>query len=128
MPLLPEQRAQFDSEGWVIVEDVFDQSDFGELLDDFESIVDNISHELREHNAVDTFAEDTSFDDKYKWMVCQTAAMAHEDNPWPGLNGNPFDISLPQSGVETDTRSRPCRVQPDVGIHHVRRLRPAHSR
>ena len=110
MPLLPEQRAQFDSEGWVIVEDVFDQSDFVTLLDDFETIVDNIRHEIHEYTEADTLAKDASFEDKYKWMVCQTASMAQKsvshkiENRWPGLNGNPFDISLPQRDIETDTR------------------------
>ena len=58
MPLLPEQRAQFDSEGWVIVEDVFDQSDFVTLLDDFETVVDNIRHEIHEYVEADTLAKD----------------------------------------------------------------------
>lgn len=96
--LTPVQHRQFETEGYVVVDDVLDpERDLTPILSDFEQVLDGISQALFWGGRIPSAFEDLPFTNRLVQVSMES-----------GLNLiQEFEISLPQSGVKLDTPIRP---------------------
>lgn len=100
--LSAEQLAQFDRDGYLVVENVLDQTeDLAPLFAEYSSILDGIVDGLVADGTLSSRYEDLSFADRLI-QVCLESKRVFSSH---------FDISLPQKGVKYDT---PMHVGPAV--------------
>jgi len=94
MKLTREQLQQFDEEGWLLVEDVFDpERDFAPVLADYERIADSLGDRMLAQGTISSYDRTASFAGKMISLAEQTG----------GFDTQPFDISLPQSSIRSET-------------------------
>lgn len=100
--LTAEQREQFDVEGYLLVEGLFDpERDIRPVLDEYNDVLDGLARDLvAEGQLVSTHA-DLPFAERLV-AICEESGRNFPQE---------FDFSLPQSGIRTDT---PIHVGPAV--------------
>ena len=100
--LTADQRAQFDAEGYLVVEDVLDRdADLQPLLVEYASVLDELAHQYRAEGAIAATYEELDFPDRLVRISVESGRK---------LSGH-FDISLPQTGIRPDT---PIHLGPAV--------------
>ena len=100
--LSAEQLAQFDRDGYLVVENVLDQTeDLAPLFAEYSSILDGIVDGLVADGTLSSRYDDLPFSDRLV-QVCMESKRVFSSH---------FDISLPQKGVKYDT---PMHVGPAV--------------
>ena len=100
--LTPDQVAQFEEEGYLIVEDLFDlEEDLAPVIEEYEQVLDNLAIELFEQGTISNRYEDLPFSERLTRIYGESGA----------IHAQYFDFSLPQSGIRVDT---PMWVGPSV--------------
>lgn len=100
--LTAAQRAQFEDEGYLLVEGVLDPvADLAPVLDEYAGVLDGIARELQAEGAIGSTYPDLAFRERL------IAICAESGRNFP----QHFDFSLPQSGIRRDT---PIHVGPAV--------------
>ncbi len=88
------QVDQFETDGFVVVEDVFDpEADFAPLMSDYSAILDDVAGELLSRGEISTYDPTDAFQERVMDVVRQTGT----------LDLGPFDIILLQKNVHRDT-------------------------
>lgn len=88
-----EQR-QFEEEGYVVVDDVFDPGrEFDPVLREYDGVLDRLATELAASGAIRSTYSDLAFDERLARIYAETG------KAYPKY----FDLSLPQSGVSHQT-------------------------
>jgi len=102
MTLTSAQREQFETLGYLVVDDVLDPArDIQPVLDEYDAVLDGIAAALSAEGVIDTTYAGLPFAERLI-AVCEAA-----DRNFP----QHFDFSLPQSGVTPET---PIHVGPAV--------------
>ena len=97
-----DRKTQFEYQGYVVVEDVFDPAaDFAPLIAEWQVILDGIVDELYAAGSIPSRFDDLPFEQR----LIAVSAASGKNLP------RPFDISLPQKNVKADT---PIHVGPAV--------------
>lgn len=100
--LTPAQRAHFEHEGYVVVEDVLDpELDIAPIWDEYSDVLDEIARELLAEGAISSLYRDLDFNARLI-RICEESGRNFAQH---------FDFSLPQTGVEDST---PMHVGPAV--------------
>lgn len=100
--LTAAQRAQFDQEGFLLVEDVLDPvDDIQPVLDEYAGVLDGIARQLYDDGVIGSAYVSLPFTERL------VAVCAESGRNFP----QHFDFSLPQSGIRRDT---PIHVGPAV--------------
>ena len=100
--LSADQLAQFDRDGYLVVENVLDQQqDLAPLFAEYTTVLDGIVDRLISEGRLSSRYDDLSFSDRLI-EVCMESKQVFSSN---------FDISLPQKGIKYDT---PMHVGPAV--------------
>ena len=100
--LTAAQRAQFEDEGYLLVEDVLDPAaDLAPVLDEYAGVLDGIARGLLAEGAIGSTYPEVPFRERL------IAICAESGRNFP----QHFDFSLPQSGIRRDT---PIHVGPAV--------------
>jgi phytanoyl-CoA hydroxylase len=88
-----EQR-QFEEEGYVVVDDVFDpEQEFDPVTAEYDGVLDRLAAELHESGAISSTYSELAFSDRLARIYAETGQV------YPKY----FDLSLPQSGVTHQT-------------------------
>jgi len=88
------QRQQFEEEGFLVVEDVFDPArDFAPVMDEYRAILDGIADTLYAEGAIASRYEDRPFAERLTEICAESKQVLSQH----------FDFSLPQKGVLPDT-------------------------
>jgi phytanoyl-CoA hydroxylase len=100
--LTAAQRAQFEEEGYLLVEDLLDPvADIRPVLDEYAGVLDGIARQLYEEGVIGSAYASLPLIERL------VAVCAESGRNFP----QEFDFSLPQSGIRTDT---PIHVGPAV--------------
>ena len=92
--LTPEQRRQFDDEGWLLVDDVLDPArDLAPVIDEYAGVLDRLAATLYAEGKLQSLHRDLPFAERLIEICVETQA----------TYGQHFDIALPQRDVEPDT-------------------------
>lgn len=88
------QLEHFYSEGYVVVEDVFDaERDFEPLMADYDGLLDRVAGEMLSRGEISHYKATGSLQDRLIEVVEQVGQLSIQ----------PFDISLPQKNIKSDT-------------------------
>lgn len=88
------QLEHFSSQGYVVAEDVLDPTrDFEPLLADYSELLDKVARAMLSRGEIDDYDPLGSLQERLIEIIGQVGQMYIQ----------PFDISLPQKGIETDT-------------------------
>ncbi len=92
--LTRSQVDQFASEGYVVVEDVFEpQEDFASLMSDYSELLDGVASDLLSQGKISAYDPAAQFQERVLSVVRQAGT----------LDLSPFDITLTQKNVREDT-------------------------
>lgn len=92
--LTPEQRRQFDDEGWLLVEGVLDPArDLAPVIDEYAGVLDRLAETLCAEGKLGSPHRDLPFAERLIEICVETQA----------TYGQHFDIALPQQQVRPDT-------------------------
>ena len=101
-PLTPTELEQFEREGYVVVEDVFDvDRDLAPVVAEYEDVLDRVADNLYEAGRLTSRYEGLEFGERFT-QICVDL----NETIWPH-----FDISLPPGEITPDT---PCHTGPAV--------------
>lgn len=103
MPRLsPEQVAQFEEQGYLVVERLFDpEADLDPIIEEYKGVLDQLAHDLYEKGETTSLYEELPFGERLI-RIYQESGKVHAQY---------FDFSLPQGNVKFDT---PMWVGPAV--------------
>ena len=88
------QVDQFESEGYVVIDDVFEpKSDFAPLMADYSDILDSVADDLLSSGQISSYDPAALFQDRVMDVVRQSGT----------LDLGPFDIILTQKNIRDDT-------------------------
>ena len=87
------QVEQFETDGFVVVEDVIDPEYFAPLMSDYSDILDEVAADLLSHGEISTYDPTADFQERVLDVVRQAGT----------LDLGPFDIILLQQNVHRDT-------------------------
>jgi phytanoyl-CoA hydroxylase len=97
-----DQVAQFEEEGYLIVEDLFEfEEDLAPVIEEYEQVLDNLATELFEQGTISTRYEDLPFSERLTRIYGESGI----------VHAQYFDFSLPQSDIRGDT---PMWIGPSV--------------
>ena len=100
--LSPEQVAQFEEQGYLVVEQLLDpQAYLDPIIEEYKGVLDRLAHDLYEEGKITSLYEDLPFGQRLI-RIYQESGKVHAQY---------FDFSLPQGGVTEDT---PMWVGPAV--------------
>lgn len=92
--LTADEQRQFEEEGYVVVEDVFDpEKDFAPVVAEYDTVLDRLASELAAAGATSSTYAGLPFSDRLARIYGETQKV------YPKY----FDLSLPQRGVTHDT-------------------------
>lgn len=92
--LTADQQRQFEEEGYVVVEDVFDpERELDPVIEEYDGVLDRLATELFEAGAISSTYADLEFSSRLARIYAETGKV------YPKF----FDLSLPQRGVKHDT-------------------------
>lgn len=92
--LSPEQRQQFDREGYVVIRKAFDPERWlTPLLREYEEVLDRLAQNLFAEKRISSLYNDLSFDKR----IIEICAESNE------TNAQYFDFSLPQTNIRHET-------------------------
>jgi phytanoyl-CoA hydroxylase len=88
------QQSQFEQEGYVVVEDVFDpEQELDPVIEEYDGVLDTLATELLESGAISSTYPQLAFSDRLARIYAETGKV------YPKY----FDLSLPQRGVTHQT-------------------------
>ena len=94
LSMTDRQLEQFYSEGYVVVEDVFDPDrDFAPLNADYDELLDRVAGEMLSRGEITHYEATGTFQDRLIEVIKQVGKLYIQ----------PFDISLPQKNIKSDT-------------------------
>ena len=94
LTITPDQRAQFEEEGYLVVENVFDvDRDLKPVVDDYAATLDTLAAQLMAEGKLERGYSEMPFGQRLIKMLAESSVN------WAQY----FDISLPQSQVQADT-------------------------
>ena len=100
--LTAEQVAQFEEEGYLIVEDLFDPvADLDPIIEEYKGVLDRLADELHERGEIRSTYAELPFGERLIQIYKESGK----------VHAQYFDFSLPQAGVQEDT---PMWVGPAV--------------
>ena len=92
--LTDHQLEQFHSDGYVVVENVFDpEHDFAPLMADYDEVLDRVASEMLGRGEITRYEAGGSFQDRLIEIIEQVGQLFIQ----------PFDITLPQKNIGSDT-------------------------
>ncbi|MBT3941637.1 MAG: phytanoyl-CoA dioxygenase [Chloroflexi bacterium] len=92
--LSEQQQKQFQDDGYLLVEDLFDPKEvLDPLIDEYEGVMDRLAFELHRDGKIQSRYENLDFSERVT-QVYQDSGKVHAGY---------FDFSLPQSGIKYDT-------------------------
>lgn len=92
--LTDQQCAQFESEGYVVVDDVFSpEQDLDAAIAEYDQVLDRLANELHAAGALTSTFPDLAFSARLAGIYAETGK----------VYAKYFDLSLPQRGVRHDT-------------------------
>lgn len=92
--LTTEQRAQFDEEGYAVVEDLFDpERDLDPVIAEYEGVLDRLAEELHGAGAISSTHKELPFSDRLSRIYVESGK----------VHTQYFDFSLPQGGATHET-------------------------
>jgi phytanoyl-CoA hydroxylase len=92
--LSPEQVAQFEEQGYLVVEQLFDPvADLDPIIEEYKGVLDRLAEDLYEKGEITSRYEELPFGERII-RVYQESGKVHAQY---------FDFSLPQGGVKHDT-------------------------
>jgi phytanoyl-CoA hydroxylase len=92
--LSPEQIAQFEEQGYLVVEQLFDPvADLDPIIDEYKGVLDRLAEDLYEKGEISSLYEELPFGDRLI-RIYQESGKVHAQY---------FDFSLPQGDVQYDT-------------------------
>jgi phytanoyl-CoA hydroxylase len=95
MPRLsPEQVAQFEEQGYLVVEQLFDPvADLDPIIEEYKGVLERLAHDLYEKGEITSLYDDLPFGERLI-RIYQESGKVHAQY---------FDFSLPQGNVKFDT-------------------------
>jgi phytanoyl-CoA hydroxylase len=92
--LSPEQVAQFEEQGYLLVEQLLDPvADLDPIIEEYKGVLNRLAQDLYEKGEIASLYEDLPFGDRLI-QIYQESGKVHAQY---------FDFSLPQNGVKYDT-------------------------
>ncbi len=92
--LTPEQKEQFESEGYLLIEGLFDPVvDFGPVMAELTGVLDRLAERLVADGLIESTYAELDFSDRMV-AICAESGRTF---------GQEFDFSLPQNGVTEET-------------------------
>lgn len=92
--LSPEQVAQFEDQGYLVVENLFDpETDLDPIIEEYKGVLNRLAEDLYEKGEISSLYEELPFGQRLI-KIYQESGKVHAQY---------FDFSLPQGGVKHDT-------------------------
>ncbi len=92
--LTAEQVAQFEREGYLVVEDLLDpERDLDPIIAEYEGVLDRLANELYAAGKIASTYDDLPFSDRLTRIYAESGK----------VHAQYFDFSLPQDGITTET-------------------------
>jgi len=92
--LSPEQVAQFQEQGYLVVEQLFDpEADLNPIIEEYKGVLNRLAEDLYEKGEIKSLYEELPFGQRLI-QIYQESGKVHAQY---------FDFSLPQGGVQPDT-------------------------